>query len=109
MDYTDAGNKYWVVLSESDCLKLSFFGYSCFDLFFTVEDWNHITEIPSGGTTFFHHDPTAYQFLNYALTSDETPSEVYKMLTALHRNYENTMIECEFPMPFEWDFDIFQE
>lgn len=107
MDYTDAGNKFWVVLSESDCLKLAILGYECFDLFFTEEDWNHIAEIPSGGTTFFHFDPTACHFIEYALNAEISDSEVYKTLSSLHNTYEQRMLDCDWPFPSEWGFDIF--
>lgn len=109
MDYISIGDKYWVVLSELDCLKLSVLGYECFDLFFTEEDWNHICELPFGGTNFVHFDPTACHFLEYALASDFPDSTIYTTLCTLHNNYEQRMMDCDWPFPSEWESDIFSE
>lgn len=106
MDYTEAGQKYWVILSEDDCIELTLIGYEYFDLFFTEDDWAQIIQLPVNGISFFHFDPTACHFLEYALNADIMIIEKYETLSELYKIHESKMIEYEWPFPHDWEFDI---
>lgn len=99
MDFILVGNKYFTFLTQSDCLRLSEFGYECFDIFFTREEWSCIAEQPMDGHSYFHSDPTAPQFMKYAIESFEPFERVYETLNSLRISHEQRMIENDWPFP----------
>ena len=107
MDYIKTGNKYWVLLSELDCLLMSKIGYDYFDLFFSKEDWNHISDIPLGGTSLIHFDPSAHKFIKLALEQSVLDLEVYTKLYTYKRQHEEKMLKQDYLFPEEWAIDIF--
>lgn len=99
MDYISSGDKFLAIFSQSDCLRLTEFGFECFDIFLTKDEWNHIADLPVEGHSFFHSDPTAPQLMKYAIESSEPFDQVYKNLNTLRFVYEQRMIENDWPFP----------
>lgn len=99
MDYILTGNKYLTILTQSDCLRLTEFGFECFDIFFTRDEWIQIKELPITGISFLHFDPTAPQFMKYAIESLEPFDKVYETLNSLRVAHEQRIIDNDWPFP----------